>query len=143
MSDAEWSDVRDAMPVPAWLESRGGQPEGYSHRQMGDAVRYLVAGGITWRAVPANSPAGTVSTRSPAAGARRGCWPSCTTGCTAWRVRTPAAPRSRPPPSPTRSRCGPPPRSPRPLAATTRARRCPGASATSWWTASTCSWWSW
>ncbi|MFF3358605.1 integrase core domain-containing protein [Streptomyces sp. NPDC002917] len=44
MSDAEWAVVRDAMPVPAWLEGRGGQPEGYCHRQMVDAVRYLVAG---------------------------------------------------------------------------------------------------
>jgi hypothetical protein len=29
------------MPVPGWLEGRGGQPEGYCHRQMIDAVRYL------------------------------------------------------------------------------------------------------
>ncbi|KUJ64014.1 hypothetical protein ACZ90_63625 [Streptomyces albus subsp. albus] len=27
MTDAEWAVVRDAMPVPAWLEGRGGQPE--------------------------------------------------------------------------------------------------------------------
>ncbi|MEU3568603.1 IS5 family transposase [Kitasatospora sp. NPDC036755] len=57
MSDAEWAVVRDAMPVPAWLEGKGGQPEGYCHRQMVDAVRYLVAGGIAWRAVPADFPA--------------------------------------------------------------------------------------
>ena len=56
MSDAEWAVVRDAMPVPAWLEGRGGQPEGYCHRQMIDAVRYLVTGGITWRAMPADFP---------------------------------------------------------------------------------------
>ncbi|MFJ3793164.1 IS5 family transposase [Kitasatospora sp. NPDC090091] len=57
MSDVEWAVVRDAMPVPGWLEGRGGQPEGYCHRQMVDAVRYLVAGGITWRAMPADFPA--------------------------------------------------------------------------------------
>ncbi|GAA4980833.1 IS5 family transposase [Kitasatospora paranensis] len=57
MTDAEWAVVRDAMPVPAWLEGRGGQPEGYCHRQLVDAVRYLVAGGIAWRAVPADFPA--------------------------------------------------------------------------------------
>lgn len=57
MSDAEWVVVRDAMPLPAWLEGRGGQPEGYCHRQMIDAVRYLVAGGITWRAMPVDFPA--------------------------------------------------------------------------------------
>nr|WP_158712673.1 MULTISPECIES: IS5 family transposase [Streptomyces] len=57
MSAAEWAVVRDAMPVPGWLEGRGGQPEGYCHRQMVNAVRYLVAGGITWRAMPADFPA--------------------------------------------------------------------------------------
>ncbi|MFD7731288.1 IS5 family transposase [Kitasatospora phosalacinea] len=57
MTDAEWAVVRDALPVPGWLEGRGGQPEGYCHRQMVDAVRYLVAGGITWRAMPADFPA--------------------------------------------------------------------------------------
>lgn len=56
MSDAEWAVVRDAMPVPAWMIGRGGQPEGYCHRQMLDAVRYLVAGGITWRAMPGDFP---------------------------------------------------------------------------------------
>ncbi|MFF7635843.1 hypothetical protein ACFZB9_22245 [Kitasatospora sp. NPDC008050] len=44
MTDVEWAVVRDAMPVPAWPEGRGGQPEGYCHRQLVDAVRYLVAG---------------------------------------------------------------------------------------------------
>ncbi|MGW1564728.1 IS5 family transposase [Streptomyces sp. NPDC002144] len=57
MSDAEWAVVREAMPVPGWLEGRGGQPESYCHRQMVDAVRYLVAGGITWRAMPVDFPA--------------------------------------------------------------------------------------
>ncbi|MFP8887034.1 IS5 family transposase [Streptomyces mangrovi] len=56
-SDAEWTVVRDAVPVPGWLEGRGGQPESYCRRQMVDAVRYLVAGGITWRAMPADFPA--------------------------------------------------------------------------------------
>ncbi|MCM2392518.1 IS5 family transposase [Streptomyces albipurpureus] len=57
MTDAEWAGVRAALPVPGWLEGRGGQPEGYCHRQMVDAVRYLVAGGITWRSMPADFPA--------------------------------------------------------------------------------------
>ena len=57
MTDAEWAEVRAAMPVPGWLEGRGGQPEGYCHRQMIDALRYVVAGGITWRAMPADFPA--------------------------------------------------------------------------------------
>ncbi|MFJ3402267.1 IS5 family transposase [Streptomyces microflavus] len=57
MTDTEWAAVRPLMPVPAWLEGRGGQPEGYCHRSMLDAIRYLVAGGISWRAMPADFPA--------------------------------------------------------------------------------------
>ncbi|WP_314617008.1 transposase [Streptomyces stackebrandtii] len=56
MTDAEWAQVKPLVPVPAWLEGRGGQPEGYCHRQMLDAIRYLVAGGISWRAMPADFP---------------------------------------------------------------------------------------
>lgn len=57
MSDEEWAAVRPLLPVPAWLEGRGGQPEGYCHRQMLDAIRYLVAGGISWRSMPVDFPA--------------------------------------------------------------------------------------
>ncbi|WNM33718.1 transposase [Streptomyces sp. Li-HN-5-11] len=57
MSNAEWAVVRDAMPLPAWLEGRGGQPESYSHRQMIDAVRHLVDNSIKWRAMPVDFPA--------------------------------------------------------------------------------------
>ncbi|MGW1092841.1 IS5 family transposase [Streptomyces sp. NPDC002596] len=56
MSDAEWAVVRPLLPTPVWLEGRGGQPEGYCHRQMLDAIRYLVAGGISWRSMPADFP---------------------------------------------------------------------------------------
>jgi transposase len=56
MSDAEWRVVRAALPVPAWLEGRGGQPEAYCHREMLDAVRYLVDNGIKWRAMPTDLP---------------------------------------------------------------------------------------
>ncbi|MFI1702623.1 transposase [Streptomyces bobili] len=57
MTDAEWAAVRPLLPVPAWFQGRGGQPEGYCHRQLLDAIRYLVAGGISWRAMPADFPA--------------------------------------------------------------------------------------
>ncbi|MFE0654592.1 transposase [Streptomyces sp. NPDC059534] len=57
MSNAEWAVGRDALPVPAWLEGRGGQPEGCCHRQMHDAVRCLVDNGIKWRAMPVDFPA--------------------------------------------------------------------------------------
>ncbi|MFE2672594.1 transposase, partial [Streptomyces hygroscopicus] len=56
MTDAEWAAVRPLLPVPAWLQGRGGRPEGYCHRQLLDAIRYLVAGGISWRALPADFP---------------------------------------------------------------------------------------
>ncbi|MFJ3713763.1 IS5 family transposase [Streptomyces sp. NPDC090053] len=57
MTDAEWSAVRPLLPAPAWLEGKGGRPEGYCHRSMIDAIRYLVAGGNSWRAMPADFPA--------------------------------------------------------------------------------------
>ncbi|WP_225448012.1 transposase [Streptacidiphilus sp. P02-A3a] len=56
MSDAGWAVVRDAMPVPGWLEGRGGQPEAYCHRQMIDAVRYLNDNGCKWLAMPLDFP---------------------------------------------------------------------------------------
>lgn len=56
MTDAEWAVVRPLLPVPAWLEGRGGQPEA-CHRIMLDAVRYLLDNGIKWRAVPSDFPA--------------------------------------------------------------------------------------
>ncbi|MFK4272503.1 IS5 family transposase [Streptomyces milbemycinicus] len=54
MTDAEWARVRVSMP--AWLEGRGGRPEEHCHREMIDAVRYVVDNGVKWRAVPADSP---------------------------------------------------------------------------------------
>lgn len=56
MTDAQWAVVRDAMPTPAWMEGRGGQPEGYCHRQMIDAVFYVTDNGIKWRAMPVDFP---------------------------------------------------------------------------------------
>ncbi|MEW2223410.1 transposase [Streptomyces sp. NPDC006990] len=61
MTDAEWAVVRAGMPVPGWLEGRGGQPKSYCHRQMIDAVRYLVDNGIKWRAMPSDFPVGLVT----------------------------------------------------------------------------------
>jgi transposase len=57
MTDAEWQVVRHVLPVPAWLEGRGGQPEGYCHRQMLDAIRYVADNAIKWRAMPVDFPA--------------------------------------------------------------------------------------
>jgi hypothetical protein len=46
MTDGEWAVVHAVLPVPGWLEGRGGHPEGYFHRQMIDAIRYMVDNGM-------------------------------------------------------------------------------------------------
>ncbi|MFI1293710.1 IS5 family transposase [Streptomyces sp. NPDC088353] len=56
MTDGEWAEVRPLLPVPGWMHGRGGRPEAYCHRQILDAVRYLVDNGIKWRAMPADFP---------------------------------------------------------------------------------------
>lgn len=56
LTDAEWVQIRDALPVPAWLNGRGGRPEEYCHRQILDAIRYLVDNGIKWRSMPVDFP---------------------------------------------------------------------------------------
>ncbi|MEU2159454.1 IS5/IS1182 family transposase, partial [Streptomyces sp. NPDC019396] len=32
LTEAEWQVIRPLLPVPAWLQGRGGRPEGYCHR---------------------------------------------------------------------------------------------------------------
>ncbi|MET7919830.1 IS5 family transposase [Streptomyces avermitilis] len=56
MADAEWAEVRPLLPTPGWMRGRGGRPEGYCHRAVLDAIRYLVDNGIKWRAMPADFP---------------------------------------------------------------------------------------
>ncbi|WP_425824667.1 IS5 family transposase [Streptomyces fractus] len=56
MTDDQWQRILPLLPVPGWLEGRGGRPEGYCHRVMLDAVFYVVDGGIKWRAMPADFP---------------------------------------------------------------------------------------
>lgn len=46
MTEAEWQVTRPLLPIPAWLEGRGGRPEGYCHRVMLDAVHYVVDNGV-------------------------------------------------------------------------------------------------
>jgi transposase len=57
MTDEQWQAIRPLLPVPAWMESRGGRPESYCHRVMLDAVFYVVDNGIKWRAMPVDFPA--------------------------------------------------------------------------------------
>ncbi len=32
LTEAEWQVIRPSLSVPAWLQGRGGRPEGYCHR---------------------------------------------------------------------------------------------------------------
>ena len=56
MSDAEWAVIEPALPEPAWKQGRGGRPAQRCRRDTVDAIRYLVAEGIRWRAMPADFP---------------------------------------------------------------------------------------
>ncbi|WP_255951715.1 IS5 family transposase [Streptomyces odontomachi] len=56
LTDAQWAAVRPLLPVPGWMQGRGGRPEAYCHRAMLDAVGYLVDNGIKWRAMPVDFP---------------------------------------------------------------------------------------
>lgn len=56
LSDAQWTAIAAMIPVPAWMNGRGGRPEGYCHREMIDAVLYLVDNGTKWRALPIDFP---------------------------------------------------------------------------------------
>ncbi|MFC8198070.1 transposase [Streptomyces sp. NPDC057298] len=57
MTDAEWATIRPLLPVPAWLQGRGGRPKGYCHRQLLDAIRHLVGAGSRGGRCPRTSPA--------------------------------------------------------------------------------------
>lgn len=57
LTDTEWREICPLLPVPRWLEGQGGRPEGYCHRQMLDAVFYVLDNGIKWRAMPVDFPA--------------------------------------------------------------------------------------
>ncbi|MFI1294499.1 IS5 family transposase [Streptomyces sp. NPDC020792] len=56
MTDAEWAAVREMIPKPAWAEGRGGRPEEYCHRDILDAIRYVVDNGVKWPALPVDYP---------------------------------------------------------------------------------------
>lgn len=56
LTDAEWAALAPLIPIPAWLQGKGGRPEEYCHRQMIDAVLYATDNGNKWRALPADFP---------------------------------------------------------------------------------------
>lgn len=68
LTEAEWQVLRSLLPVPAWLQGRGGRPEGYCRRVMLDAVRHVVDNGVKWVNLPWTSRRTGGCTRSPAAG---------------------------------------------------------------------------
>jgi hypothetical protein len=49
LTDVQWAMVMPLVPVPAWMVRHGGRPEGHCHREMIDAVLYLVDNGTTHR----------------------------------------------------------------------------------------------
>ncbi|WP_329460568.1 IS5 family transposase [Streptomyces sp. NBC_01497] len=57
LTGTEWREICPLLAVPGWPEGRGGRPEGYCHRQMLDAVFYVLDNGIKWRAMPVDFPA--------------------------------------------------------------------------------------
>ena len=59
LTDTEWAAIALLIPMPAWMAGRGGRPESYCHREMIDAVAYLVDNGTKWRALPIDFPAWT------------------------------------------------------------------------------------
>jgi transposase len=56
LTDEQWGRIAPEIPLPAWLLGRGGQPEGYCHREIIDAVFYVLDNGVKWRAVPVDFP---------------------------------------------------------------------------------------
>jgi len=41
LTDDQWAAIVALIPVPAWIQGRGGRPEGLCHREMIDAVLYV------------------------------------------------------------------------------------------------------
>ena len=56
LTDARWQLLRPLLPIPAWMQGRGGRPESYCHRVILDAVFYHLDNGGKWRALPADFP---------------------------------------------------------------------------------------
>ena len=55
MSDAQWAAIEPVLPPPASQTGRG-RPEAHARRLILDAVFYLVAEGVRWRALPKDFP---------------------------------------------------------------------------------------
>lgn len=63
LTDDQWAVIAPLIPVPTWIQGRGGRPEGYCHREMIDAMLYIDDNGTKWRALPADYPDWTAAYR--------------------------------------------------------------------------------
>ncbi|MFF3350961.1 IS5 family transposase [Streptomyces sp. NPDC002779] len=55
-TNAEWALIEPLLPPPACETPTGGRPEKHPRREIVDAIRYVVATGCKWRALPADFP---------------------------------------------------------------------------------------
>lgn len=55
-SDAQWALLEPLLPPPGNTGGRGGRGEKHPRRLILDAIFYVVAGGIAWRALPHDFP---------------------------------------------------------------------------------------
>lgn len=55
-TDVEWALIKPLLPVPACQMARGGRPGKHPHREIVDAIRYIVDNGCKWRAMPHDLP---------------------------------------------------------------------------------------
>jgi transposase len=52
LTDAEWAILKPLIPAP----KPGGRPPRHERREIVNAIRYVVRGGIAWRALPHEYP---------------------------------------------------------------------------------------
>ena len=61
VTDAEWAILEPLLAAPGSTAGRGGRPEKHCRRVIGDAILYIVRGGIAGRQLPVEfAPAATV-----------------------------------------------------------------------------------
>ena len=56
VTDAEWAILEPLLPAPGSTAGRGGRPEKHCRPVIGDAILYIVRGGIAWRQLPVEFP---------------------------------------------------------------------------------------
>lgn len=74
LTDAEWAILEPLLPPPACRTRAGGRPEEHERREIMDAIRYVVDGGIKWRAMPADFPPWSTVYKNFAKWSHAGAW---------------------------------------------------------------------